>query len=1485
MRNQRFLDRQFADRKLSVVWGKPTPQGWNRMSRLRSLTGQVPGVAILADEGLGLRYRKPLTKSGAHMENRGRLVLASYPTPRTQVLIVTVYLPSGGTAETVKDRQGCLEEVLEEVSAYGNIPIALIGDWNLEPSENSLVPLLMSMKWGFPLTVSQDNSVLEKIGTYESPSGSTYIDYGLVSGSLPVLRQSVVETGAQHSAVWLDLPSSTPPSRHAEVPKAVSYGPYINPVPKLDARRSPFEEDQDMDSMWNHFLDDLHGYLASCAKRPPQKRPGNPIFAMTHRGNARLTDEGGETEQAIVAFRFAQRIREYVKQPSAPLLRKVYADKNACKLLSSIALPPCISSVQQQQHLQHMHALRTAAEQAREHAKTYMSELVSKRVKKWKASLTDRLQNPSSQLYRWLKQEGPAGPIVLCQDDVVLHDIQDVLSAHRQYWEQICCHPSPGDERLYLERFVQSQRGPNPDLFSGEEMLAVAKSLKTRCAAGLDCWSNESLKMMDAQCSTNLATVFNRVLRDGQWPRATLAARVSLIPKAGAPSERPSSWRPITITSTFYRLFAKACLWRCIQIVLPYLPSELLGGIPNRSSQRAVIRVYLWIEKIICTGAGSLYGVSLDASKCFDRVSLSDAIRAGLSCGVMPQVLAPIASFYLGHERHTSVRHYLDRNSWNISRGLIQGCSISVLLCCCVMRSWHEAVGPEICAYSFVDDRLLLSAEQQQLLVSWQASEEWDHSHQWSLNQDKSIHVCVGPPMGDLTWNSKVLPKGSQFTWLGHEFFTRYNSARTVWPKRLAAAQDSLRKLATLQVTPIVKQKVVERAVSPMFAYGVHSSLPPVNQIKGLTSSIRQAVWGFHKKRYHSWPMACAVLYRAHCVDVKSALIYNHVTLMCDALSEDSTWNLFRDLIETPRRVRPRGPAQVLEQILSEIGGVITPEKKLELGRFGNCAISEKKTLNHNLRQCLSHRLIAMASSRRKNMDLRGHTVDIRMSTQLYRQQHLKHRSGLVTLLTDGAITQERLHHMGEGLSDVCSFCGRCREGIRHVLWECEKWSHVRFLGESELLLIADLPPAAVLCGLALESFTSEQQKIWPRVQGQCSAVLELHQAQLCKPHSQSATAPVQVTQPLLNAPCEIPAPVSERQWALGSPLDVSCNSNLSSSRMPWMYSRSQYNRMCHWLAGLRVAPRSEMVPRLSILELYVSYLLANGSRRFSSGLTDNVNGAWWTTQLAQFARGVRSAQGLVLGAALLPPTDKGAERLDFVRRWHVPPQVAVIRVGLMLPRHQEVRDFLDNWCLMPAGQSHSSTSGAELWRRQTISIEHSQLEDSGSLSPRSLGWDWACTIRRARWHQKSAVAPWMTSFYQMRSWVAKVTDRLAAHNLSHVVDVMAVEGVGDVRDISMCAGKKTKKAKLLSAIADDNDKAAGSSNHIGQGGGLRLQCALCEQCAPLSHSRVWFRKQCTSDRGGRGRVIMEVNKSMRALAGQLEEEAAALRTAARVLA
>ena len=199
------------------------------------------------------------------------------------------------------------------------------------------------MKWGFPLPVCAKVSASGMPGTYTSPSGSTHIDCALVSGSLPILRQDVVETGAQHLAVWLDLLTASVQSDYAEVPRAVQHGPYHDLPPPARKSQHLLSSDLAIDSAWDVFLDSMHEFLSSRSEKPPVKRPGNPLFGRTQK-STRLTDKGGESSLAIVASRFARRLRRargYFRHPSPTLLRKLQIDQQACELLHSTSAAAC----------------------------------------------------------------------------------------------------------------------------------------------------------------------------------------------------------------------------------------------------------------------------------------------------------------------------------------------------------------------------------------------------------------------------------------------------------------------------------------------------------------------------------------------------------------------------------------------------------------------------------------------------------------------------------------------------------------------------------------------------------------------------------------------------------------------------------------------------------------------------------------------------------------------------------------------------------------------------------------------------------------------------------------------------------------------------------------------------------------------------------------------------------------------------------------
>ena len=1463
VRQQKFLQRQLEQQDYTVVWGTPTPQAWNRVKKLRSQTGVIPGVAMIAQKRLDLRYRTPNTLQGKHLEKRGRLILGAYPTPVTQVLVMNAYLPSGGTQAAVQDRLSCLDEIYTEVSSYGNAPIVLTGDWNLDPGENPLVPLLLQRGWHLPVLSGPNPS--QAPYTYQGAATTTVIDYCMSSPSLALVSQCVQPSLSQHQHVWTELPSPKDYVAVPEVPRAVEYGPIMR---KHDHDWTPATQQllqccdsNDSNTAWDTWQDAFHLACSARVDRPPSQRPGKHIRRNISQ-KIRLTDEGAETQKAVQCFKLARRIKEYEISRSAPLLRKILGTK--IPLDDYVMTEAGVTSDPSEE-----------SRRLREATRSYMQAVVRRRIASWKQTLQNQAQNPTSALYRWLKNEGPAGPIVLTSEGKPYATMKEVFGAHRQYWEGVCAHPQPEKESEALSEAIQGYRVGEWEQITGTHILEAIRATNLNSVAGLDGWKPSTFRMMDRAGADALAHMYNHIIKTGCWPTQMTSARVSLLHKPGTEPEKVSSWRPITITSCFYRLFARVCLNLSIHRILPHLPAEMLGGLPGKTTPSALFRVFCWIERIIRTGEGRLYGVSLDASKCFDRISVLDALRAGAACNFPAPFLAAIGSFYQAYKRFTSIRQMLDESSWSISRGVIQGCSVSVILTCCVLKTWHDLSCPGVLSLSFIDDRLLLSDDSEALELNWTRSQAWDVEHQWQVNSAKTIQVSLGGRMNSLSWGGEPLTQDSKFTWLGHEYFLAYNLERTVWPKRLLKTQDAIRRLSQLSTTPVVKQKVVERAIAPIYSFGMHASLPPQLQIKGLTASLKAAVWGYGKKRFHAWPLACATLYRAHSLDVWSGLVYAHMSMMFRAFRTQESRDDYISLSEAPVRIRTRGPAQLFRNFLAQLHGHISDDWRVTFAQdCDQVPINETSKILHGLRSALKMRLLDIAIRKRQNMRVDGHTIDLSLSVKRYRRQESRHISGMVTLLCDGLITQSRMKHIVQGSEERCQFCGHAKEDAQHVYWECPHWAHLRSLTPAQHAAVQTLPAAARLCGYALSSFSEGMRKVWGAVQEQCSRIAEMHQKIGCKKPKMEVPA----SSVGFAAPAEIALPAAHQEWIHGRRLPLQYVSSLATQRNPWIYSRRQWNILLAWLASCRIHPDPTLTPPVSLLEMYVGYLLAVDQYRFHTGVSSQSRGHWWTVQIAHFARAIRTVQALALPREIVPSRDEGAERYEGDRHWGVMPQVRVTWPGFMLEGHAAIRRHLEEWVLLPTPEDPSASSGAELWRRRVLGRPESQTAPHPTLNGYALTWAWSPHVPRTRFANKQVAVPWMLSFWRNQAFAASLRRAAEELEIESCVAIAAVEGVTDIQMLSLCAGKRTKRTKLLAALRAHNSRSHLKDCHLAKDDGHRTSCAICGMSASQSHATHWFARTCGYSGGGRVGMVDQLNDKLSEQIRELEGEAMLLR-------
>ena len=111
------------------------------------------------------------------------------------------------------------------------------------------------------------------------------------------------------------------------------------------------------------------------------------------------------------------------------------------------------------------------------------------------------------------------------------------------------------------------------------------------------------------------------------------------------------------------------------------------------------------IEHALLTG-GSIGGVSLDYTKCFDRVPHEVMLRLVSEMGLPLLLVRPIRAMYQGLRRRFRVGASVGQ-AFLSTNGILQGCPLSVVLFNALASVWLEAISCEVrdaLPHAYADD-------------------------------------------------------------------------------------------------------------------------------------------------------------------------------------------------------------------------------------------------------------------------------------------------------------------------------------------------------------------------------------------------------------------------------------------------------------------------------------------------------------------------------------------------------------------------------------------------------------------------------------------------------------------------------------------------------------------------------------------------------------------------------------------------------------
>lgn len=215
--------------------------------------------------------------------------------------------------------------------------------------------------------------------------------------------------------------------------------------------------------------------------------------------------------------------------------------------------------------------------------------------------------------------------------------------------------------------------------FGEVEVKRALKRLPSGASPGVDGLPLEAYRKAASSFLPLLTRIFNAVGSRGVVAPDFLDGAVVSLPKPGAADlADPSSYRPITLLNSDYKLLAKVLANRLLACVGTVVAPTQAGYVPGRHIGSNVLALQLLPHHLAAAGRSGVV-VFLDTRKAFDTIDRGFLLSVMEAVGVGPRFRAWVA-LLLGDTRACSVLNGYVSARVRFRAGVRQGCPLSPLL-------------------------------------------------------------------------------------------------------------------------------------------------------------------------------------------------------------------------------------------------------------------------------------------------------------------------------------------------------------------------------------------------------------------------------------------------------------------------------------------------------------------------------------------------------------------------------------------------------------------------------------------------------------------------------------------------------------------------------------------------------------------------------------------------------------------------------------
>ena len=1014
--------------------------------------------------------------------NEGRLVAvqAWYGHGGNSILFYCAYAPSGSRWEKPKRAalHQLLDAVIDDTVARGQLPTVLLGDLNMPIHESFKMQQILKDQVFMDLRNIADPSMKQAATCYHGPNGGSCIDYIL---STPGLYDSFshfeirkIEPCKDHGLVSVKLSVPAPVQTRLCLKKPTALPNLQRPC----ARQAPLKCQIDgafkqklqlgqIDEAYNLLTHEINRLLHEIAKIQGHDVYNNgvrkgQIKFQSQRRHPKAIGAHASTMYSRKIYRAINQAKEVLRaspgyrrdQTWAAIPKTLYllpADQFAT--LNVILSRPASNDDAQQ--------IVDSLTQILEHT---MRQDRQQRILKWK----QKMRSDEAQQYHWLKNKSKRKPIAITvvtgQPTANTHARLDAIS---QVWKKIYSIHKKGEPsaHTFFQKYGEHMKRSISNLppIHAQQIIATLKKIRPS-SPGMDHIAPLDLQIL-AEWAPDLfshfAELYNCIESTGKWPTLLPMGAVSFLPKTDDPSPSAQDFRPLTILSAVYRLYATIRHNDLCAHWLPKWKSTSVYGL-KQSNAADALAFQTCLEMMEYSKENYLTaGISYDMKKCFDSIPKDLILAAFNFRGADCKVTKALSGFYRQHTKHFRIDGAYDA-SFQPANGIVQGCPLSMLLLTSLICTWNEyCVVQSIPATprSYADDLSICTRARtkQDLIAGTQKAHEITSEFVkfsgMQLNERKCFtfgHKAVSACLPQIDSHK------SQFRLVGASIKLDKKPMWTALEReRRSNWQSTVENIAKLPIGWFGKVKILKSTMGKLtFGQGTHTLSLAKDDKRSLRASVIRCL--LNQLFYDSSPTIIFTLLAPPSVDPEFSMHLAAFSLLRRLYpTTTSRTQLCHQVTAYDQYNEMDGPITRIRQMLDH------PAFKQTIHKFLNNQLEEHKW-QHDLRE--DYRQVGwktLAVDRGQHFRGIERGVQRELTTSLIdilaeQAEHLQQRidNNLVVqvdpktdprprlkilrqLMSAGLQTPERDHRHRKQSGTVTCACGNGSPTIFHLSWEC----------------------------------------------------------------------------------------------------------------------------------------------------------------------------------------------------------------------------------------------------------------------------------------------------------------------------------------------------------------------------------------------------------------------------------------------------------------